>query len=263
MGIRQSSIRNTLANANNKRDWDLCDFASTHSPGQEVISPRGFGVELEQTVYALDATPSIYVFSLFPWASFRQNKGAIKTAYPLGFTWKYPSFIEITVENSRSQHFGSLDPRSRFLLHHGPWYLDFLRLYTWHQASAFFVIRAKSISIPRLYSQPSSSHGVQCDQTIVLRIRNPPGSIRQTSTGAILRCQNDKRYTFLTNNFALDAFTITQLYKSRWKIELFFNDQTTPTNKGILWNLRKCYQTQIWIAISIYVLGAIIKKQLN
>ena len=271
MGIRGSISKSTLADANENRDWRIyADFAQVliHT-ARDLYLKEDLGVELEQTIYAFDGTTIDLCLSLFPWAYFRKNKGAIKLHTLLDLRGSIPSFIEIT--DGKTYEVNILDTLipeagSFYVLDRG--YLDFRRLYALHQAQAFFVVRAKSnLKCRRIYSRPiKKSPGLRCDQTIALTnyyaTNNYPEQIRLVK---FFDAERNKRLTFLTNNFLIpDALTIAQLYKSRWKIELFF--------KWIKQNLRikkffgtsqNAVKTQIWIAISIYVLIAIIKKRLD
>ena len=270
MGIRGRVSRNTLANANNHRDWHIyADFAQVliHM-ARDMYLKEPFGLELEQTVYALDATTIDLCLSLFPWAYFRKNKGAIKLHTLLDLRGSIPSFIEITDGKVCDVNIlDALIPEagSFYIMDRG--YLDFARLCTLHQASAFFVIRAKSnLKYRRLYSRPiDRSTGLRCDQTIVLTIpqsiKDYPGQLRLVR---FFDTDNNKRLTFLTNNFSLAPLTIAQLYKSRWKIELFFKWIKQHLRiKAFFGTSENAVKTQIWIAISIYVLVAIIKKRLG
>lgn len=270
MGIRGQVSRNTLSNANNKRDWHIyADFAQVliHT-AKELYSDEDFGVELEQTVYALDATTIDLCLSLFPWALFRKNKAAIRLHTLLDLRGCIPSFIEIT--HAKVHEVNILDilipePASFYVMDRG--YLDFQRLYALNQALAFFVIRAKkNLQYRRLYSRPiDKSTGLRGDQTIILTGINVhqdyPDKLRRVT---FFDADTDKRLTFLTNNFILPALTIAQLYKQRWKIELFFKWIKQHLRiKAFFGTSENAVKTQIWIAISVYVLVAIVKKRLK
>lgn len=271
MGIRGSISKSTLADANENRDWRIyADFAQVliHT-ARDLYLKEDFGVELEQTVYAFDATTIDLCLSLFPWAYFRKNKGAIKLHTLLDLHGSIPTFIEIT--DGKTFEVNMLDTLipeagSFYIMDRG--YLDFRRLYALHQAQAFFVIRAKSnLKCRRVYSRPvQKSTGLRCDQTIALAnyyaTNNYPEHIRMVK---FFDTERNKRLTFLTNNFILpDALTIAQLYKSRWKIELFFKwIKQNLRIKSFLGTSQNAVKTQVWIAISIYVLIAIIKKRLD
>ena len=270
MGIRGKVSRSTLSDANEKRDWRIyADFAQVliHIARTLYINDE-FGVELDNTVYALDSTTIDLCLSLFPWARFRKRKGAVKLHTLLDLRGNIPTFIEIT--DGKVHDVNILDdlipePGSFYIMDRG--YIDFLRLHVLTECSAFFVTRAKSnFNCRRLYSHPiDKSTGLRSDQTIGLTGINSskdyPDKLRRIR---YFDADNDMSLTFLTNNFMLPAQTITQLYKCRWQVELFF--------KWIKQNLRiksfygtslNAVKTQVWIAISVYVLIAIIKKRLK
>ncbi len=228
MGIRSKISRNTLSNANNKRDWRIyADFAQVliHTARNLYVN-EDIGLELEQTVYALDSTTIDLCLSIFPWAQFRKNKAAIKLHTLLDLHGCIPSFIEIT--HGKVHDVNILDilvpePGSFYVMDRA--YLDFERLYILQQALTFFVIRAKkNLQYRRIYSHPTNKKtGLRCDQTIVLTginvSRDYPEKLRRI---VFYDVDTNKRLTFLTNNFSLPALTITKLYKQRWKVELFF-----------------------------------------
>ena len=270
MGLRGQVSRNTLANANNQRDWHIyADLAQAliHR-ARKLYLNEPFGVELEQTVYALDATTIDLCLSLFPWARFRKNKAAVKLHTLLNLRGSIPSFIEIT--DGKVADVNILDilvPEAGafYIMDRG--YLDFARLHVLHQALTFFVTRAKSnLQCRRLYSRiVDKTTGLRCDQTILLTgvqsIKDYPEQIRLVQ---FFDSETNNRFRFLTNNFSLDALTITQLYKSRWKIELFFKWIKQHLRiKAFFGTSENALKTQIWIAISVYVLVAIIKKELK
>lgn len=270
MGIRGTIARNTLAKANENRDWRIyADFAQVliHM-ARDLYLNEDFGLELKDTVYALDATTIDLCMALFPWANFRKNKGAIKLHTLLDLRGPIPSFIEIT--DGKVHEVNILDilikePGSFYIMDRG--YLDFERLYAIDQANAYFVIRAKKrLNAQRLYSRPvDKTKGLRCDQTIVLTGQHVaptyPDKLRRI---VYYDAETDKRFTFLTNNFALDPFIVTQLYKQRWKIELFFKWIKQHLRiKTFFGTSENAVKTQVWIAISIYVLVAIIKKRLK
>jgi len=267
MGFRGRISRSTLADANEKRDWRIyADFAMVliHR-ARELYINEPFGVELANTVYALDSTTIDLCLALFPWARFRKNKGAIKLHTLLDLRGNIPSFIDIT--DGKVHDVNVLDiliseAGSFYIMDRG--YIDFKRLYELHQALAFFVIRAKSnLQYRRLYSRPvDKSAGLRCDQTIVLTqsFADYPGQLRLVK---FYDAENDLRLTFLTNNFALEALTIAQLYKCRWKVELFFKWIKQHLRiKAFFGTSENAVKTQVWIAVSVYVLIAIIKKRL-
>ena len=270
MGIRGSISRSTLADANENRDWHIyADFAQVLIHwARELYLTDPFGVELKQTVYALDSTTIDLCLSLFPWAHFRKNKGAIKLHTLLDLHGPIPSFIDIT--DGKVADVNVLDilipeAGSFYIMDRG--YLDFARLYTLHQARATFITRAKSnTQYRRLYSRPvDKTTGLRCDQTIVLTVfqsaKDYPEQLRLVK---FFDAENKKYYIFLTNNFDIDALTVAQLYKCRWKVELFFRWIKQHLRiKTFLGTSQNAVKTQIWIAISVYVLIAIIKKRLN
>ena len=270
LGIRGQVSRNTLAHANSVRDWRIyADFAQVLiTRARALYVDDHFGVELAQTVYALDATTIDLCLALFPWAEFRKHKGAVKLHTLLNLRGNIPTVVIIT--HGKVHEVNILDQLSFeagafYVMDRG--YLDFARLYKLHLASAFFITRAKKrFDCRRLYSQPvNRATGVICDQIVTLVNPVPrkgyPEKLRRIRYFDV---QTQKRLVFLTNNFNLPPLTITQLYRSRWQVELFF--------KWIKQHLRikKFYgtsvnalKTQIWIAISIYVLVAIVKKELQ
>jgi transposase len=270
MGFRGKVSRNTLANANQSRDWRIyADLAQVLiSIARPLYANDEFGVQLDQTVYALDSTIIDLCLSLFTWATFRKSKGAVKLHTLLDLRGSIPTMIYIThgkIHDVNILDSILIEPGAIYIMDRG--YLDFARLYALHQDRAFFIIRAKNnFNFKRLYSHAvDKSTGVQCDQTILLRTfyskRDYPEKLRRIR---FFDTQKNKRIVFLTNNFSLPAMTIAQLYRCRWQIELFF--------KWIKQHLRirtfygtseNGVKTQIWIAISVYVLVAIVKKRLN
>jgi hypothetical protein len=270
MGIRGKVSRNTLAHANQVRDWRIyADFAHVLiSQARRLYANDSFGVELDQAVYALDSTTIDLCLSLFPWATFRKRKGAIKLHTLLDLHGSIPSVIiithgkvhDVTILDQLLPEAGAI-----YILDRG--YLDFGRLYSLHQALAFFVMKAKSnFNCKRLYSQPvNKSTGVQCDQIVVLKgfyaHKDYPEKLRRIR---YVDAETNKRFIFLTNNFVLPALTIAQLYHCRWQIELFFKWIKQHLRiKAFYGTTENAVKTQIWIAITVYVLVAIIKKKLN
>lgn len=270
MGIRGKVSRSTLADANQKRDWRIwADFAQVliHI-ARPLYADEELGVELEQTVYALDSTTIDLCLSLFPWARFRKTKGGVKVHALLDLRGSIPAFIRVT--EALLHDVNILDeiipePGSFYVMDRG--YLDFARLYWLHQCSAFFVTRAKkNLAFRRLYSHPvDRSSGLVCDQTIVLKSYYPSRHypeklrrIRYTDSGT------QKRLVFLTNCHALPALTVAQLYKLRWQVELFFKWIKQHLRiKAFYGTSENAVKTQIWIAISTYLLVAILKKRLR
>jgi len=270
MGIRSRISKSTLADAGENRDWRIYgDFAQVliHM-ARELYIEEEFGVELDQTVYALDSTTIDLCLSLFPWAKFRKHKAGIKLHTLLDLRGNIPTFIRITEALGHDVNILDdllLEAGAFYIMDRG--YLDFGRLYTFHQCLAFFVTRAKgNFQFRRLYSHPiDKSTGLRCDQTIVLTgfyaSQDYPEKLRRV-------CYEDKeteqRLVFLTNCFTLPAITIAQIYKCRWQVELFFKWIKQHLRiKAFFGTTENAVKTQIWIAISVYVLVAIIKKQLN
>ena len=270
MGIRGRVSRNTLARANEKRDWRIyADFAQAliHQ-ARRLYADEDFGVELDETVYALDSTTIDLCLSLFPWARFQKGKSAIKLHTALDLRGSIPIFIKIT--DARVYDLCILDelipePGSFYIMDRG--FLDFSRLYELEKFKAYFVIRSKSnIKFRRLYSRPvDKSKGLRCDQTIVLTgIFTPEYYLEKLRRIRFFDRESNKKLTFLTNNFNLQADTIAQLYKCRWQIELFFKWVKQHLRiKSFYGRSVNAVKTQIWIAISVYVLVAIIKKRMN
>lgn len=270
MGFRSKISRSTLADANEKRDWRIyADFAQLLiSDARKLYVDHDFGIDLQETVYALDASTIDLCLSLFPWASFRKHKGAIKLHTLLDLRGNIPSFIEIT--DGKVHDVNILDqlipePGSFYIMDRG--YLDFARLFNFQRFSSFYVIRSKSnLKFRRLYSHPvNKSTGLKCDQTIVLSGFYPskdyPDKLRRVK---YYDRETNRTLTFLTNNFNLPAKTITELYKSRWQIELFFKWIKQHLRiKSFYGTSQNAVKTQIWIAITIYILVAIVKKQLK
>ena len=270
MGIRSKVSRSTLAEANEMRDWRIyADFAH-HLIGiaRKLYYKEPLAVELQNTVYALDATTIDLCLSLFPWAHFRKTKGAVRLHTLLDLRGSIPTFIHISDGKLHEVNVLDIIPLEAgafYIMDRG--FLDFSRLHTVTNASAFFVIRAKTnLKCRRLYSHSvDKSTGVICDQSILLTVPKSvgdyPDKLRRVR---YYDAETDKTLVFLTNNFLLPAITIAQLYKQRWQVELFF--------KWIKQNLRiksfygtseNAVKTQIWIAVSVYLIVAIIKKRLN
>jgi hypothetical protein len=270
MGIRGKVSRNTLAHANEVRDWRIHgDFAQVLiGIARRLYADDDFGVELDQTVYALDATTIDLCLSLFPWAKFRAKKGAVKLHTLLDLRGSIPSLVIIThgkVHDVNILDDLVIEAGAIYIMDRG--YLDFARLYGIHQSLAFFVTRAKSnFDFKRLYSHPvDKSTGVQSDQTIVLKgfysKKDYPEKMRRIR---YLDIEKNKRLVFLTNNFTLPALTIAELYRCRWKVELFFKWIKQHLRiKKFFGTSENAVKTQIWIAISVYVLVSIVKKRLN
>ncbi len=270
MGIRGKVSRNTLAHANQVRDWRIyADFAQILiARARRLYANDSFGVELNQTAYALDSTTIDLCLSLFPWAKFRAHKGAVKLHTLLDLRGSIPSLLIITHGKVHDVHILDqliFEPGAFYIIDRG--YLDFDRLYAIHQASAFYVIRAKSnFRFKRLYSRPvDKSSGVQSDQIIVLEgfysHKAYPDKLRRIR---YFDAEQNKRLIFLTNNFTLTALTIAELFRCRWQIELFFKWIKQHLRiKAFYGTTENAVKTQIWIAIAVYVLVAIVKKQLH
>jgi len=270
LGIRSVVARNTLANANAVRDWRIyADYAqSLIGIARALYVDEPFGVDLRESVYALDATTIDLCLSVFPWAPFRSTKAAIKLHTLLDLRGNIPSFIHIS--HGKMHEVNILDqlmpePGAFYVMDRG--YLDFQRLYRMHEAGSFFVTRGKSnLKVERRYSHPvDRSTGVICDQTVVLTI-----FYSQKGFQAPLRrvrfkdLETGKTLIFLTNNFTLPALTITELYRCRWQVELFFKWIKQHLRiKTFFGTSENAVKSQIWIAVSVYVLVAIVKKRLK
>ena len=269
MGIRGRVSRNTLANANSVRDWRIyADFAQTLIPtARELYVGDSFAIDLKQTVYALDATTIDLCLSLFPWARFRKHKGAVKLHTVLDLRGNIPSVILITHGKIHDVHLLdqlAFEAGAFYVMDRG--YLDFRRLHNITNASAFFVTRAKSNFVfTRLHSlEVDKSTGVLSDQIITLRgFYSRQGYPEKLRRVRFLDTGQNKRLVFLTNNFALPAQVIAQLYRSRWQVELFFKWIKQHLRiKAFYGTTPNALKTHIWIAISVYLLVAIVKKKL-
>ena len=270
VGIRGNVSRSTLSDANNTRDWRIyADFAQVliHT-ARDLYSNEDFGIDLKETVYALDSTTIDLCLSLFPWEKYSQKQAGVRVHTLLDLRGSIPSFIEIT--NAKIHDVQILDllvpePGSFYIMDRG--YLSFKRLYVLNQSSSFFVIRSKkNIHFRRLYSHHiDKSIGLRCDQTVVLTGADTPKYYPDKLRRIVFYDKERKRrLIFLTNNFKLPAETISQLYKQRWKIELFFKWVKQHLRiKKFFGTSENAVKTQIWIAISVYILVAIIKKRLN
>jgi len=270
MGLRCKVSRSTLADANEKRDWRIyAEFAQRLIHQARLLyRDDDFGLELTDMVYALDSTTIDLCLSVFPWAIFRARKGAVKVHTLLDLRGSIPSFIWIT--HGKFHDVNILDelipePGAIYLMDRA--YIDFARLYVFHRSQAFFIIRTKSnFSFRRIYSHPiDKATGLICDQTIVLSgfytSKDYPEKLRRIK---FYDKEHNRTLVFLTNNFTLPALTICQLYKYRWKVELFFKWIKQHLRiKAFYGTTENAVKTQIWIAISVYVLVAIVKKQLK
>jgi hypothetical protein len=270
MGFRTLVRRSTLADANEGRDWRIwADLAAVLiRRARKLYCNDSFGVDLANTVYALDATTIDLCLSLFPWAPFRSTKAAIKLHTLLDLRGSIPAFIHIS--DGKTHEVSVLDmlpveAGAFYLMDRG--YLDFSRLYTLHQAGAFFVTRAKrGMNARRVYSMPTDRvTGMICDQRIALNghysAKAYPEQLRRIR---FKDPESGKTLVFLTNNTALPASTIAALYKSRWQVELFFKWIKQHLRiKRFVGNSENAVKTQIWCAIATYVLIAIVKKELQ
>jgi len=270
MGFRSAVSRNTLANANEQRDWRIyADLAHLLiRQARELYAGEPTFSDLSQTVYAFDSSTIDLCLSLFPWARFRQHKAAVKLHTLIDLCGNIPVFIRIT--DGKVHDVNALDdlvfePGSIYVMDRG--YLDFSRLYRIHQHQAVFVIRAKSnLQYRRLYSRPvDKATGLRSDQIIKLKGFYPsqdyPDTLRRIR---YFDAEKEKHLTFLTNQLAFPALTITELYRRRWQVELFFKWIKQHLRiKAFFGTSENAVKTQIWIAVSVYVLVAILKKRLN
>ena len=268
LGIRGHVARSNIGDANEKRDWRIYrDFANTLIvEARQLYAGDAFGVDLENTVYALDTTTIDLSLKVFPWAHFRRTKAAVKMHTQIDLRGNIPSFIHVS--DGKMHEVNVLDlmtpePGSFTIMDRG--FLDFARLYRLTQAGAFFVIRPKSNTLfKRVYSRPvDKTAGLRCDQTVRLTGVKTPDDYPQYLRYVVFYDEKtDKRLGFFTNNFELPALVIAQLYKCRWQVELFFKwiKQHLRIKKFFGEN-ENAVKTQIWIAISVYVLVAIVKKR--
>jgi len=269
MGFRSTVARNTLANANSVRDWRIyADFAQNLiSIARKLYAEESFGVDLSNTVYALDATTIDLCLSVFPWAPFRSTKAAVKMHTLLDLRGNIPSFIHISDGKWHEVNvFDMLVPEAGafYIMDRG--YIDFEQLHRLHQAGSFYVIRAKSnLRFQRRYSLESDrAAGIICDQIGTLTgfysTRDYPAPLRRVR----IKDDEGKTLVFLTNNTNLPARTIADLYRCRWQVELFFKWIKQHLRiKSFFGTSENAVKSQIWIAVSVYVLVAILKKRLN
>ena len=269
-GIRGNVSRTTLAKANENRDWRIyADFAQILiDKARTLYADEDFGIQLSREVYALDSTTIDLCLSLFPWAKFRKHKAAVKIHTLIDLKGSIPTFVRVTdgkVHDVNILDDLILESGAIYIMDRG--YLDFARLFTFTQNLSTFITRAKSnFDYRRLYYRKvDKTTGLRCDQTIMLN-----GFYASQDYPAVLRrigyfdIETNKKFVFLTNNFALPALTIAQLYKCRWQIEIFFKwIKQYLRIKTFFGTTENAVKTQIWIAISVYVLVAIIKKELK
>jgi transposase len=270
MGFRGKVARSTLADANESHDWRIfADFAQVLiSIARPLHAHDPIGVDLDQSLYALDSTTIDLCLSLFPWARFRKHKAAVKMHTLLDLHGNIPTFIRIT--DGTVHDVNILDeivpePGAFYVMDRG--YIDFERLYVFTLSAAFFVVRTKeNVLLERRYSHSvDKSTGVRSDQTVILTAiesaKAYPEALRRVS---FYDAATDQRLKFLTNNSLLPALTIAQIYKSRWQVELFFKWIKQHLRiKAFFGTSDNAVKTQIWIAVSVYVLVAIVRKRLR
>lgn len=270
MGFRETVRRSTLADANESRDWRIyAEFAQRLIiQARKLYSTESLGLDLDHTVYALDSTTIDLCMSLFPWAHFRSTKSAVKMHTLLDLRGNIPSFIHISDGKLHDIHALDLlmpEPGAIYVMDRG--YVDFSRLHALHRAGSFFVTRAKSnLDAHRVYSRPvDRSTGLICDQSIALdgylTSKDYPDHLRRIR---FKDPESDQTLVFLTNQFDLDPSIICSLYQSRWQVELFFKWIKQHLRiKQFYGTSENAVKTQIWIAVSVYVLVAIVRKQLQ
>jgi hypothetical protein len=270
MGFREPIRRSTLADANESRDWRIyADLAQRLiAQARKLYATEDLGLDLTNTVYALDSTTIDLCLSVFPWAHFRTTKAAVKMHTLLDLRGNIPSFIHVSDGKLADVHALDLllpEPGAIYVMDRG--YVDFARLHTLHQAGAFFVTRTKSnMNAHRVYSAPTDrTTGIICDQSIALdghyTSKNYPEHLRRIR---FRHAESGKTLVFLTNHVALPALTIAALYKNRWQVELFFKWIKQHLRiKQFYGTSQNAVKTQIWIAVSVYVLVAIVKKRLD
>jgi hypothetical protein len=270
IGIQGNVTRSTLSDANEKRNWRIyCDFAQVLiGKARKLYADDDFGLQLNETVYALDSSTIDLCRSVFPWARFRSTKSGVKLHTLLDLRGNIPSFVSIT--DAKVHDVNILDqlipePGAIYVMDRA--YLDFARLNELNREASYFILRAKrNTQLKRIYSAPvDKSTGVFCDQTVKLAnkdsVEDYPNKLRKIR---YYHQESSKRFVFLTNNFTLDALTIADLYRCRWQVELFFKWIKQHLKiKSFFGISENAVKTQIWIAISVYVLVAILKKQLK
>jgi hypothetical protein len=270
VGIRGAIARNTLAKANQTRNWRIyAEFAAVlivHA--RKLYAGEPLAVDLDQTIYAFDSTTIDLCLKLFPWARFRKRKAAIKLHTLIDLRGNIPCFVHISsgkMHDVNALDLLLLEPGAFYVMDRG--YIDFARLYVFQQHAAFFVTRAKkNIQCRGIARQRvNKSTGLRCDQTVRLTGKDSrltyPARLRRIK---YIDPETGKRFVFLTNNFVLTAITIAKLYKSRWQVELFFKwIKQNLRIKAFFGTSENAVKTQVWIAISVYVLVAIVKKELR
>jgi len=270
MGFRGKVARSTLADANEARNWRIyADFAQVLIAIARPLHARDpIGADLEQSLYALDSTTIDLCLALFPWAKFRRRKAAVKMHTLLDLHGNIPTFIRVTSGDVHDVNLlDEIMPEAGAFYVMDRGYIDFQRLFVFTLSSAFFVVRTKSnVLLQRRYSHPvDKSTGVRSDQTVILTsfesVSVYPDALRRVS---YFDTETNKRLKFLTNNFVLPALTIAQIYKCRWQVELFFKWIKQHLRiKAFYGTSENAVKTQIWIAVSVYVLVAIIRKRLG
>lgn len=269
MGFRSKVSRSTLADANERRDWRIwADFAQIliHE-ARALYATDNFGVTLEEAAYAFDSTTIDLCLSLFPWATFRRTKAGVKAHTLLDLRGDIPCWVHVTpasVHDVNALDLLPIEPGSFYIMDRG--YLDFSRLFAMHRQGAFFITRTKrNTRYRRLYSHPvDKSYGLRYDQTVILTgfyaKRDYPDKLRVVK---FVDPETEKRFAFLTNNFSIPAQTVADLYRLRWRVELFFKWIKQHLRiKAFFGTSENAVKTQIWIVISVYVLVAILKKRL-
>jgi transposase len=270
VGIRGEVSRSTLADANEKRHWRIyADFAQVLiAQARELYGEDDIGIDLKNTVYALDATTIDLCLSLFPWAHFQKTKSAVKLHTLLNLRGNIPEFIHISdgkMHDAKVLDHMLFETGAIYVMDRG--YIDFRRLYAMHQSRAFFVTRARNnFQYARRYSRTvDKTTGLRADQTVVTTGADSKTTYPETLRRIVYRdAETRKKFVFITNNFALPALTIAQLYKARWRVELFFKWIKQHLRiKAFYGYSENAVKSQIWIAVCAYVLVAIAKKQLQ
>jgi transposase len=270
MGFQGTVARSTLADANESRDWRIfADFAHVLiGIARPLCATDPIGVDLDHSLYALDSTTIDLCLSLFPWAKFRKHKAAVKMHTLLDLHGNIPTFIRVTTGKAHDVNIlDEILPEAGAFYVMDRAYIDFERLYVFTLSAAFFVVRTKeNVLLQRRYSRPvDSSTGVRSDHTVILTTIGSatayPDALRRIS---YFDKETNKRLKFLTNNFALPALTIAQIYKCRWQVELFFKWIKQHLRiKAFYGTSENAVKTQIWIAVSVYVLVAIVRKRMG